>query len=155
MQNQRSLTKKHENTVVALHVAVLIPTVQSLHFILSQLVLLFYKYLAHKNVLVSWIYILNTYQIWICGTSQWPRGIRRSSTEVRLLSSNPTGDMDVCLLWVLSGRGLCDELAPRPGKPYRLWCVVVCNFETSWVRSQNKAGWTDGRRLQQIDNVAI
>ena len=32
---------------------------------------------------------------------------------------------------VLSGRGLCDELAPRPGTSYRLWCVVVCNFETS------------------------
>jgi len=56
---------------------------------------------------------------------------------------------------VLSGRGRCDELAPRPGKSYRLWCVVVCNFETSRMRSQNRAGWIFGRRLQQIDNVAI
>jgi hypothetical protein len=56
---------------------------------------------------------------------------------------------------VLSGRGLCDELAPRPGKSYRLCCVVVCKLETSWMRSQNKAGWTAGRHLQQIDNVAI
>jgi len=33
--------------------------------------------------------------------------------------------------------------------------VLIVNFETSWTRSQNKAGWTAGRRLQQIHNVAI
>ena len=42
--------------------------------------------------------------------------------------------MDVCLLWVLSGRGLCDELITRPEESYRLWCVVVCDLETSWMR---------------------
>jgi len=31
----------------------------------------------------------------------------------------------------LSGRGLCDELITRPEEPYRLWCVVVCDLETS------------------------
>jgi len=35
---------------------------------------------------------------------------------------------------VLSGRGLCDELITRPEDSYRLWCVVVCDLETSWVR---------------------
>jgi hypothetical protein len=35
---------------------------------------------------------------------------------------------------VLSGRGLCDELIARPVEPYRLWCVVVCDLETSWMR---------------------
>jgi len=34
----------------------------------------------------------------------------------------------------LSGRGLCDELITRPEESYRLWCVVVCDLETSWVR---------------------
>jgi len=34
---------------------------------------------------------------------------------------------------VLSGRGLCDELITRPEKSYRLWCVVVCNLETSRI----------------------
>jgi len=34
---------------------------------------------------------------------------------------------------VLSGRGLCDELITRPGKSYRLWCVVVYDLETSWM----------------------
>jgi hypothetical protein len=32
---------------------------------------------------------------------------------------------------VLSGRGLCDELVTRPEESYRLWCVVVCDLETT------------------------
>jgi hypothetical protein len=35
---------------------------------------------------------------------------------------------------VLSGRGLCDELITCPEESYRLWCVVVCDLETSWMR---------------------
>jgi len=31
----------------------------------------------------------------------------------------------------LSGRGLCEELITRPEESYRLWCVVVCDLETS------------------------
>ena len=33
--------------------------------------------------------------------------------------------------FVLSGRGLYDELIPRPEESYRLCCVVVCDLETS------------------------
>ena len=32
---------------------------------------------------------------------------------------------------MLSGRGLWDELITRPEVSYRLWCVVVCDLETS------------------------
>ena len=32
-----------------------------------------------------------------------------------------------------SGRGLCDELITRPEESYRLWCVVVCDLETSRI----------------------
>jgi len=35
---------------------------------------------------------------------------------------------------VLSGRGLCDEPITRPEESYRLWCVVVCDLETSRMR---------------------
>jgi hypothetical protein len=35
---------------------------------------------------------------------------------------------------VLSGRGLCDGPITRPEESYRLWCVVVCDLETSWMR---------------------
>jgi hypothetical protein len=47
------------------------------------------------------------------------------------MGSNPTGGMDVCLLWVyvLSGRGVCDKLITRPEESYRLWYVVVCDLE--------------------------
>jgi len=64
---------------------------------------------------------------WVCG---------RSPDET--VGSNPTGGVDVCLLWVLcvlSGRGLCDELITLPEESYRLWCVVVCDLETSWIRT--------------------
>ena len=36
-----------------------------------------------------------------------------------------------CECRVLSGRGLCDELITRPEESYRLWCIVVCDLETS------------------------
>ena len=39
-----------------------------------------------------------------------------------------------CVCCVLSGRGLCDELITRPGESYGLWCVVVCDQETSKMR---------------------
>jgi hypothetical protein len=38
---------------------------------------------------------------------------------------------------VLSGRGLCDELITRPEESYRMWCVVVCDLETSRMRSHD------------------
>jgi hypothetical protein len=52
-----------------------------------------------------------------------------------------------CECCVLSGRGLCDELITRPGESYRLWCVVVCDLETSWLRRP----WpTGGCRVKNI-----
>jgi hypothetical protein len=39
-----------------------------------------------------------------------------------------------CECCVLSGRALCNELITRPEESYRLWCVVVCDLETSWMR---------------------
>jgi len=38
-----------------------------------------------------------------------------------------------CECRVLSGRGRCDELITRPEEYYRLWCVVVCDLETSRI----------------------
>jgi len=68
--------------------------------------------------------------------SEWPRGLRRSSAVARLLRLwvriPPGAWMSVC--WdccVLSKKSLCDELIARPEQSYRLWCVVVCNLETS------------------------
>ena len=38
-----------------------------------------------------------------------------------------------CECRVLSGRGLCDELITRQEDSYRLWCVAVCDLETSRI----------------------
>jgi hypothetical protein len=61
---------------------------------------------------------------WVCG---------RLAAEI--VGSNPTSGMDVCFeCCVLSGRDLCDELITRPEESYRLWCVVLCDLETSRMR---------------------
>ena len=39
-----------------------------------------------------------------------------------------------CGCCVLSGRGLCDGLIIRSEESYRLWCIVVCDHETSQAR---------------------
>jgi len=59
---------------------------------------------------------------WVCG---------RSPAEI--VGSNPAGartpvSYECC---ALSGRGLCDELINGLEESYRLWCVVVCDLETS------------------------
>ena len=77
--------------------------------------------------------------LWPMCRSQWPRGLRRRSAAARLLRLwvriPPGAWMFVCCeCCVLSGRGLCDELITRPEKSYRLWCVVVCDLETSRIR---------------------
>ena len=57
----------------------------------------------------------------------------RSLAEIA--GSNTAGDMDVCCeCCVISGKDLCDGPIPRPEKPYRLWCVFVCDLETSRMR---------------------
>ena len=42
--------------------------------------------------------------------------------------------------YVLSGRGLCDGPIPLPEESYRLWCVILCDLETSRVRRPWAAG---------------
>ena len=76
---------------------------------------------------------------WKVSRSQWPRGLRRRSAAARLLRSwvriPPGAWMFVCgECCVLSGTGLCDELITLPEESYRLWCVVVCDQETSRMR---------------------
>jgi hypothetical protein len=71
---------------------------------------------------------------------QWPRSLRRRSAAVRLLRLwvriRPEAWMFVCCeCCVLSSTGLCDGLISAPEKSYRLRFVVVCDLETSWIRS--------------------
>ena len=94
-----------------------------------------------------------------CCRSQWPRGLRRRSTAARLLRwwvrIPPWAWMSVCCeCSVLSGRRLCDALITRPKESYRLWCVVVCDLETSrmrkpWPALGRSATWKKSGLLNQ------
>ena len=72
--------------------------------------------------------------------TQWNyAGLRRRSATARLLRLwvriPPGAWMFVCCeCCVLSGRGLCDGLITRPEKFYRMWCVVACDLDNSWMR---------------------
>jgi len=60
-------------------------------------------------------------KVWVCGLS-----------PAEIMGFNPTGCMGVCReCCVFTGRGLCDKLVTRTEEPYLLWCVVVCDLETS------------------------
>ena len=64
--------------------------------------------------------------------------------------------MSVCCdCCVLSGRGLCDELITRPEESYRLWCVVVCHLETSWMRRTWPTGGCRAKNKQTIWKIVI
>jgi len=55
----------------------------------------------------------------------------RSRAEI--VGSNPTGvwTLVCCEFHLLSGRDICDDLITRPEESFRMWCVVVCDLETS------------------------
>jgi hypothetical protein len=50
---------------------------------------------------------------------------------------------------VLSGRGPCDEMITRPEESYRLWCVVVCDLETSGIRKPWPTGGCCAKRKKE------
>jgi hypothetical protein len=62
-----------------------------------------------------------------------------------------------CECCVLLGRGLCDVLITRPEESYRLWCVVVCDLETSWKRRPWPTGGCCAERKKEREerNVNI
>jgi hypothetical protein len=58
-----------------------------------------------------------------------------------------------CKCCVLSGRGLCVWLITRPEESFRLWCVVVCDLETSWMRRPWPTGGCCAKRKKRYDSV--
>jgi len=91
-------------------------------------------------------YELSVSTLLLC-RSQLPCGLRRRSAAVRLLrlwAGIPSGAWTFvcCECCVLSDTGLCDELITRPEESYRVWCVVVCASETSWMRGPWPTGGT-------------
>jgi hypothetical protein len=103
------------------------------------------------------ITLFNTHILMNVGRSQQPRGLRRRSASTCLLRLwvriSPGAWTFVCRkCCVLSGRGLCDELIIRPEESYRLWCVIVCDLQTSNMRRS----WPDlGRSVRAGKNNEI
>ena len=94
---------------------------------------------AEKLVRTARNIFIKSFALFALSRSQWPRGLRRRSATACLLRLwfriTPEAWMFVCCeCCVLSDRGLCDELITRPEESYRMWCVVVCDLETSWMR---------------------
>ena len=90
--------------------------------------------------------------------SQWPHGLRRRSSAVRLLRLwvriPPGAWMSVCCeCCVLSGRGRCEGLITCPEESYRLWCVVVCDLETSWMRWLWPTGGCCAKKKEEMGNT--
>ena len=93
--------------------------------------------LGEKPVSVPY-YELSVSTLLLC-RSQLPRGLRRRFAAVRLLRlwfGIPSGAWTFvcCECCVSTDGGLCDELITRPEDSYRVWCVVVRDLETSWMR---------------------
>ena len=60
-----------------------------------------------------------------------------------------------CNCCVLSGRGLCDGLITRPEESYRLWCVVVCDLETSIMRRSWPTGGLSRQKQTNKQNPVV
>jgi hypothetical protein len=64
-------------------------------------------------------------------------GLRRRSVAtsmLRLWVQSHHGRRWLSECCVLSGRGLCNELITHPEESYRLWCIIVCDLEISFMR---------------------
>ena len=124
-----------------------------------------------KNSIIIIIYFKFYMTMCYSSRSQWPRGLRRRSTaawQMRLWVRIVAGAWmsvccECCVLWVLrvvsvvcceccvlSGRDLCDGLITRPERSYRLWCVVLCDLDTSWMIRPRPTGW----QSRQVKNRA-
>jgi hypothetical protein len=87
--------------------------------------------------------------------SQWPCSLSHRYAATHLLRLRvwipPDAWMFVCCeCCLLPGRGLCNELIAHPEESYQLWCIVVCDLETSWMRrAWPTGGWCTRNKHQE------
>jgi hypothetical protein len=67
----------------------------------------------------------------LSGSAFYSIGVRPSPVDI--VGSNPIEEWEsLCFeCCVLSGGGILDEMITRSEESDRLWCVAVCNLETS------------------------
>jgi hypothetical protein len=58
-----------------------------------------------------------------------------------------------CECCVLSGRCLCDELITCLEESYHLWCIIVCDLETSWMTRPWPNGGCCAKRKTSHDPI--
>jgi hypothetical protein len=97
--------------------------------------------LGYGTRITYWLELLINMQYFsiVCMTLSVPLVARSESAAALLLRLwfriPPVAWRSVrCKCCVLSGRSLCVELITRPEESFRLWGVVLCDLETSWMR---------------------
>ena len=110
---------------------------------------------ATRKTCFLYSHTVETLNSWFRNVNNTFFSLRRRSSASRLLKlwvRFPPGTWKSvsCKCWVLSGRGLCDELITRPEESYRLWCVVVGDLETSWMRRPWLALCSSAKRKKTI-----
>jgi hypothetical protein len=71
-----------------------------------------------------------------------------------IMGSNPTGSVDVCLLCVLLGRGLCDKLITRQDESYRLG-ASLCVIKKPRGRGGHSPCWAAGPEMVMMMMMII
>jgi len=74
------------------------------------------------------------YRRFRCPCSLWHRSVADRPLRMWVRNSPGSRMFVCCECCVLSGRGVCDELITHPEESYWMWCVVVCDLETSRMR---------------------
>ena len=123
---------RHKSLSKTLSIVACFLKVETRKFLLMNLVTLAFRKFIILSLKFSNVNVADS-------RSQWTSGLRRGSEAAHLLRlwvRFPPGAwiFVCCECCVLSGRGLCDELITRPEESYRLWCVVMCDLETSRMR---------------------
>jgi hypothetical protein len=85
--------------------------------------------LAFRTYYKMYTYHMSTILVFLLYVQFFVINTKIASWDCGLESQRGHGSLRCVLSCSLS-----DELINRPGESYRLWCVIVCNVETSSVR---------------------
>jgi hypothetical protein len=90
--------------------------------------------------------------------SQWPRSLKRRSLTPRLLIFGLKSHRGAWVFFrydccVLSMRGHCEGLITNTEESYRMWCLVVCNLKSSWMRMPEPNGGCRAKKKGNKNNL--
>jgi hypothetical protein len=93
------------------------------------------------------------YRRYRCPCGLWRRSAAARPLKLRVRNS-PGSWMFVCYeCCVLSGRGPCDELITVPEESYWVWCVILCDLETSRMKRPLPALGRSTTRKKEVEQV--